>query len=72
LRPSVPTRDLDIHDASVDAVVAHTFVSHVQEAVTVLKEAGRVVKPGGLIAVFDGDYASLTFALDDPVQSKRY
>ena len=52
-------------------MVAHTLVSHVPEALTVLKEAGRVVKPGGLIAVFGGDYASMTFALDDPVQSKK-
>src|SRR5215211_129296 len=66
------TRDLDIPDGKFDAVVAHTLVSHVPEALTVLKEAGRVVKPGGLIAVFDGDYASMTFALDDPVQSKKY
>jgi SAM-dependent methyltransferase len=66
------TRDLDIPDGKFDAVVAHTLVSHVPEALTVLKEAGRVVKPGGLITVFDGDYASMTFALDDPVQSKKY
>jgi ubiquinone/menaquinone biosynthesis C-methylase UbiE len=66
------TRDLDIPDDTFDAVVAHTLVSHVPEALTVLKEAGRVVKPGGLIAVFDGDYASMTFALDEPVQSKKY
>jgi ubiquinone/menaquinone biosynthesis C-methylase UbiE len=66
------TRDLDIHDGSFDAVVAHTLVSHVEEPLTALKEAGRVVKPAGLIAIFDGDYASLTFALDDAVQSKRY
>jgi len=66
------TRELDIHDGRFDAVVAHTLVSHVQEPLTVVKEAGRVVKPGGLIAIFDGDYASMTFALDDPVQSKKY
>jgi ubiquinone/menaquinone biosynthesis C-methylase UbiE len=66
------TRELDIHDGSFDAVVAHTLVSHVQEPLSVIKEAGRVVKPGGLIAIFDGDYASMTFALDDPVQSKKY
>jgi ubiquinone/menaquinone biosynthesis C-methylase UbiE len=66
------TRDLDISDGRFDAVVAHTLMSHVQEPLTVIKELGRVVKPGGLIAIFDGDYASMTFALDDPVQSKRY
>src|ERR687897_2167125 len=69
---SADTRELDIPDGRFDAVVAHTLVSHVQETLTVLKEAGRVAKPGGLIAVFDGDYASMTFALDDPLQSKRY
>lgn len=66
------TRELDIPDGEFDAVVAHTLVSHVQEALTVLNEAARVVKPGGLIAIFDGDYASMTFALDDPVEGKRY
>jgi ubiquinone/menaquinone biosynthesis C-methylase UbiE len=66
------TRELEIPDGEFDARVAHTLVSHVQEVLTVLEEAARVVKPGGLIAIFDGDYASMTFALDDPVQSKKY
>src|SRR5215212_2418324 len=69
---SADMRDLDIPNGRFDAVVAHTLVSHVPEALTMLKEAGRVVKPGGLIAVFDGDYASMTLALDDPAQSKKY
>lgn len=30
----------------------------------------RVVKPGGQIAVFDGDYASITFGSDDVVKGK--
>src|SRR5918998_2479718 len=42
------TRELDIPDGEFDAVVAHTLMSHVHEALTVLKEAARVVKPGGL------------------------
>src|SRR5215212_2885346 len=69
---SADMRDLDIPGGRFDAMVAHTLVSHVPEALTVLKEAGRIVKPGGLIAIFDGDFASMTFALDDPAQSKKY
>jgi ubiquinone/menaquinone biosynthesis C-methylase UbiE len=66
------TRELDIPDGEFDAVVAHTLVSHVQEPLSVINEAARVVRPGGLIVIFDGDYASMTFALDDPVESKKY
>jgi ubiquinone/menaquinone biosynthesis C-methylase UbiE len=66
------TRDLDIPADSFDAVVAHTLVSHVDDPLAVIEEAGRVVRPGGLIAIFDGDYASMTFALEDPAQSKKY
>lgn len=66
------TRDLDIPDSSFDAVVAHTLVSHVDDPLAVIEETGRVVKPGGRIAIFDGDYASMTFALEDAAQSKMY
>jgi ubiquinone/menaquinone biosynthesis C-methylase UbiE len=56
---------LDFADASFDAAVAHTLVSHVRDPLAVLAEAARVVRPGGTIAIFDGDYASLTFACSD-------
>lgn len=65
------THSLDIADSSYDAVVAHTLFSHVDDPLAVLAEAKRVVRPGGRIAVFDGDYASLTFELSDPERSKR-
>jgi ubiquinone/menaquinone biosynthesis C-methylase UbiE len=52
--------------ASFDAAVAHTLVSHVRDPLAVLTEASRVVRPGGVVAVFDGDYASLTFGCSDP------
>ena len=52
---------LDLPAASFDAAVAHTLVSHVRDPLAVLAEAARVTRPGGCVAVFDGDYASLTF-----------
>ena len=52
-------------DASFDAAVAHTLVSHVRDPLAVLAEAARVVRPGGTVAIFDGDYASLTFGCSD-------
>ncbi len=56
---------LDFPDASFDAAFAHTLISHVADPKTVLREMVRVVRPGGIVAVFDGDYSSLTFALPD-------
>lgn len=65
------TRKLNIADAQFDVVVAHTLVSHVVNPLTVIKEAARVVKPGGKVAIFDGDYASLTFDQEDPVKGEK-
>jgi SAM-dependent methyltransferase len=56
---------LDFPDAAFDAVIAHTTVSHVRDLAATLAEAVRVLKPGGTLAVFDGDYASLTFGHPD-------
>ncbi len=56
---------LDFADASFDTAVAHTLVSHVRDPLAVLAEAARVVRPGGTVAIFDGDYASLSFACSD-------
>jgi SAM-dependent methyltransferase len=47
-------------------VVMHTLVSHVADPASVLAEARRLLKPGGRLVVFGGDYASLTFATDAP------
>jgi ubiquinone/menaquinone biosynthesis C-methylase UbiE len=52
--------------ASFDAAVAHTLISHVRDPLAVLTEAARVVRPGGFVAIFDGDYGSLTFGCSDP------
>ncbi|HSH41309.1 MAG TPA: methyltransferase domain-containing protein [Arenicellales bacterium] len=66
------TRKLSLPGSGFDAVIAHTLISHVDDPVAVLKEAARLVKPGGLIGIFDGDYASLTFSHEDPDESRRY
>lgn len=55
---------------SFDVVIAHTLISHVTDPLTVLKEAARVIRQTGIIAIFDGDYASLTFACSDPELGK--
>ena len=52
-------------DGEFDIVTLHTLISHVDDPPQVLREARRVVRPGGTVAIFDGDYASLTFAYPD-------
>jgi ubiquinone/menaquinone biosynthesis C-methylase UbiE len=64
------SHSLDIRDAEFDAVVAHTLFSHLDDPRGVLMEIVRVLRPGGKVGIFDGDYASLTFASDDPVVGK--
>jgi SAM-dependent methyltransferase len=58
--------DLPYADAEFDVVTLHTLISHVEDPVRVLAEARRVLRSGGTMALFDGDYASLTFAHPDP------
>ncbi len=65
-------RRLDFSDASFDAVVAHTLLSHVDDVAAVLEQAATVVRPGGTIAIFDGDYASLTFDHADPLKARVF
>ena len=62
---------LELPAGSFDVAVAHTLVSHVRDPLTVLAEAARVVRPGGFVAVFDGDYASLTFGCSDARLGER-
>jgi SAM-dependent methyltransferase len=57
---------LSYPDRSFDAVIAHTTISHVADPLALLREAARVARPDGRIAIFDGDYASWTFDHPDP------
>ena len=61
---------LPFADASFDLAIVHRVLSHVPDPQRVLSEAVRVTRPGGLLAVFDGDYATTTLAIgaSDPLQ----
>jgi ubiquinone/menaquinone biosynthesis C-methylase UbiE len=62
---------LDLPAASFDIVLAHTLLSHVPDPRAVLREIHRVARPIAMVAVFDGDFASLTFAHPDPALGRR-
>jgi ubiquinone/menaquinone biosynthesis C-methylase UbiE len=66
------SRKLDLEDGACDAVVAHTLLSHVDDPLSVVREAARLVRSGGMIGIFDGDYASITYGHADPAKGKAY
>ena len=63
--------DLDFEDESFDVAIAHTLISHVTDPELVLKEIARVIRKGASFAIFDGDYASLTYAFPDHEFGRR-
>ncbi|GAA0919097.1 methyltransferase domain-containing protein [Pseudonocardia zijingensis] len=62
---------LPFDDASFDVLVLDSTLSHVPDAERAVAEAARVLRPNGVLAVFDGDYATTTVALGehDPLQT---
>ena len=62
---------LGLAPGSFDAVVAHTLFSHLDDPAQVLTEMRRVLRPEGLVGIFDGDYASMTFELADEARSRQ-
>ena len=48
-------------DASFDVVHAHQLLQHLSDPVAALREMRRVCVPGGLVAVRDADYATITW-----------
>ena len=58
--------ELDFPDASFDVVHAHQVLQHLGDPVAALREMRRVVRPGGLVAVRDADYAAMTWYPDEP------
>jgi ubiquinone/menaquinone biosynthesis C-methylase UbiE len=64
-------RSLPFEAERFDVVVFDSTLSHVPSPEAALAEAFRVLRPGGLLAAFDGDYATTTVALGDhdPLQA---
>ena len=63
-------RSLPFEDAAFDIVASDSMLSHVPGPERAVDEAFRVLRSGGYLAVFDGDYATATVALadHDPLQ----
>ena len=57
---------LGYDDASFDVVHAHRVLQHLSNPVAALKEMRRVTRPGGIVAVRDGDYSCFSWAPLDP------
>ncbi|GAA3618376.1 methyltransferase domain-containing protein [Microlunatus ginsengisoli] len=57
---------LDFADDSFDVSHAHQVLQHLADPVAALREMRRVTRPGGLVAVRDADYASMTWFPDAP------
>lgn len=58
---------LDIPDDTFDIAHAHQVLQHVSDPVAALKEMRRVVRPGGIVAVRDADYAAMHWAPSTPM-----
>jgi ubiquinone/menaquinone biosynthesis C-methylase UbiE len=62
---------LNTFNGKFDAAIAHTLISHVDDPLAVIINIRDCVRPGGLIAIFDGDYASWICAGANPEAGRQ-
>ena len=58
--------DLPYDGGSFDVVYAHQVMQHLADPVRALREARRVLRPGGLVAVRDSDYGTMVHSPHEP------
>lgn len=58
---------LNYSDNEFDVVHAHQVLQHLGNPIAALHEMKRVVKPGGVVAVRDSDYAEMLWSPEDPL-----
>lgn len=58
---------LPFNDASFDAVFAHTVLQHLRDPLKALKEIYRVLKPGGVVGIRDGDWGIRSISPSSPL-----
>jgi len=56
---------LPFGDSDFDLITMHTLLSHVAAPEELLREARRLLRPGGRLIVFDADHASTTYGLPE-------
>ena len=57
---------LGLSDGTFDVVHAHQTLQHLTDPVAAIGELRRVLRPGGLLAVRDSDYAGFFWAPSEP------
>ena len=64
-------KELPFEDASFDAVILHTILTHVPGPEGILSEAHRVLEEDGWLGVCDGDFATATLRVSrsDPLEA---
>lgn len=58
--------DLPFDDGTFDVVYTHQVLQHLADPVSALVEFRRALRPGGLVAVRDSDYATMVHAPVEP------
>jgi len=59
--------NLAVDDNHFDVAHAHQVLQHVSDPIAALREMKRVVKPGGVVAVRDADYAAMHWSPASPL-----